>query len=354
MIDAAEALYGPYRWGRYDLLVLPPRFPFGGMENPTLTFATPTILAGDRSLVSLVAHELAHSWCGNLVTNATWSDFWLNEGFTVYFENRIMEAVYGAERAEMLRQLGRADLTAELETLPEADQKLRVDLDGRDPDDGFTSVPYDKGAAFLFTIESVVGPCAPRRVPARLLRPQRLRPDDERGPRSPRWTRTCGTATPRRARQFAPKSGSTSRACRITCRRCSRPRWPARARPRRSSPRGTMPMSLNTFDWATPQWIAFLQALPETLPECAPRGAGPPLPPVGDWKQRGPVRVAARRDPQRLRSGVPGARSVPDAPGAAQVCASAVPRLRRGRPAARRAHLRPGAARLPLGHDAVA
>ena len=92
MVDAAEQLYGPYRWGRYDLLVLPPSFPFGGMENPRLTFATPTIIAGDQSLVSLVAHELAHSWSGNLVTNATWSDFWLNEGFTVYFENRIMEA----------------------------------------------------------------------------------------------------------------------------------------------------------------------------------------------------------------------------------------------------------------------
>ncbi|MDX1440183.1 MAG: M1 family aminopeptidase/hydrolase, partial [Rubricoccaceae bacterium] len=105
MMDAAEALYGPYRWGRYDVLVLPPSFPFGGMENPRLTFATPTILAGDRSLVSLVAHELAHSWSGNLVTNATWDDFWLNEGFTSYFENRIMEAVYGPEYAAMLRSL---------------------------------------------------------------------------------------------------------------------------------------------------------------------------------------------------------------------------------------------------------
>ena len=93
MVDAAEELCGPYRWGRYDVLVLPPSFPFGGMENPRLTFATPTVLAGDRSLTSLVAHELAHSWSGNLVTNATWSDFWLNEGFTTYFENRIMEAL---------------------------------------------------------------------------------------------------------------------------------------------------------------------------------------------------------------------------------------------------------------------
>ena len=95
MVDAAEALYGPYRWGRYDMIVLPPAFPYGGMENPTLTFLTPTFIAGDRSLVGLVAHELAHSWSGNLVTNAVWADFWLNEGFTTYFENRIMEALYG-------------------------------------------------------------------------------------------------------------------------------------------------------------------------------------------------------------------------------------------------------------------
>ncbi len=101
MLDAAERLYGPYRWGRYDVLVMPPSFPFGGMENPCLTFATPTVITGDKSLVSLVAHEMAHSWSGNLVTNATWSDFWLNEGYTVYIERRILEELYGFRRAEM-------------------------------------------------------------------------------------------------------------------------------------------------------------------------------------------------------------------------------------------------------------
>ena len=106
MVTTAESLLGPYRWGRYDLLVLPPSFPFGGMENPRLTFATPTVIAGDRSLVSLVAHELAHSWSGNLVTNATWSDFWLNEGVTTYVERRIMEALYGSERARDPRSAG--------------------------------------------------------------------------------------------------------------------------------------------------------------------------------------------------------------------------------------------------------
>ncbi|HEU0301165.1 MAG TPA: M1 family metallopeptidase [Longimicrobium sp.] len=159
-VDAAEALYGPYRWGRYDVLVLPPSFPFGGMENPRLTFATPTILAGDRSLVSLIAHELAHSWSGNLVTNATWSDFWLNEGFTTYFENRIMEALYGPERAAMLANLGWQNLQAGIEGAGGAtgpDTKLHIDLAGRDPDAGMTDIPYEKGATFLRTLEEAVG-----------------------------------------------------------------------------------------------------------------------------------------------------------------------------------------------------
>ena len=160
MVQAAESLYGPYRWGRYDLLVLPPSFPFGGMENPRLTFATPTVIAGDKSLVSLVAHELAHSWSGNLVTNATWSDFWLNEGFTTYFENRIMERVYGPANALMLADLGWDDLQAQIKSLGtkgRADTRLHIDLAGRDPDDGMTDIAYEKGAAFLRTIEQAVG-----------------------------------------------------------------------------------------------------------------------------------------------------------------------------------------------------
>ncbi len=157
MIEAVESLYGPYRWGRYDVLVLPPSFPFGGMENPCVTFATPTILAGDRSLVSLIAHELAHSWSGNLVTNATWSDFWLNEGFTVYVERRILERVYGPERAEIEAVLGRRELDRELASLPENDRVLHLPLAGRDPDEGCTLVPYEKGALLLRTIEHEVG-----------------------------------------------------------------------------------------------------------------------------------------------------------------------------------------------------
>jgi len=157
MIDAAEKLYGPYRWGRYDLLVLPPSFPFGGMENPRLTFATPTIIAKDRSLVSLVAHELAHSWSGNLVTNATWNDFWLNEGFTVYFEQRIMEALYGREYSEMLALIELGELRTDMESLKPADTHLLLDLKGRDPDDGMNQVAYVKGAMFLRMLEEAVG-----------------------------------------------------------------------------------------------------------------------------------------------------------------------------------------------------
>ena len=122
-----------------------------------LTFATPTILAGDKSLVSLVAHELAHSWSGNLVTNATWRDFWLNEGFTTYLERRIIEAVYGDPRREMEATLGKRGLLEELAGMDERDQILHVDLKGRDPDDGFTGIPYEKGALFLRHLEETVG-----------------------------------------------------------------------------------------------------------------------------------------------------------------------------------------------------
>lgn len=161
MVESAENLYGPYQWGRYDVIVLPPSFPFGGMENPKLTFATPTILAGDKSLVSLIAHELAHSWSGNLVTNATWDDFWLNEGFTVYFENRIMEQIYGKEYADMLALIEYQELQHEMKEISSSehpeDTHLKLDLAGRNPDDGMTSIAYVKGAFFLKSLEEAAG-----------------------------------------------------------------------------------------------------------------------------------------------------------------------------------------------------
>ena len=159
MVVAAEKLFGPYRWGRYDVIVLPPSFPYGGMENPNLTFLTPTVLAGDRSLTSLLAHELGHSWSGNLVTNATWDDIWLNEGFTTYVEHRIGEEVFGVKEAKMQDVLSRKVLQDNIEELGSTspDTRLKVNTTGRNPDDGLSDIPYEKGYAFLQTIEAAVG-----------------------------------------------------------------------------------------------------------------------------------------------------------------------------------------------------
>jgi aminopeptidase N len=157
MIQAGEKLFGPYRWQRYDILVMPPSYPVGGMENPRLSFITPTVIAGDKSLVSMIAHELAHSWSGNLVGNATWRDLWLNEGFSDYLESRIMNAVYGARREMMERVLGLRALRDELKKLPPADQVLAIDLRDRDPALVYTEVPYEKGRLFLTYLDAKFG-----------------------------------------------------------------------------------------------------------------------------------------------------------------------------------------------------
>ena len=159
MVHAAEKLYGPYRWGRYDVLVLPPSFPYGGMENPNLTFLTPGVIAGDRSLTSLLAHELGHSWSGNLVTNATWDDIWLNEGFTTYVEHRIGEEIFGKKEAEMQDVLTRKDLDDNIAEYgaTNPDTRLKVSLTNRNPDDGISQIPYVKGYNFLKVIEAAVG-----------------------------------------------------------------------------------------------------------------------------------------------------------------------------------------------------
>jgi len=267
MIAAAERLYGPYRWGRYDLLVLPPSFPFGGMENPRLTFATPTVLAGDRSLVSLVAHELAHSWSGNLVTNATWDDFWINEGFTVYLEGRIMEELRGKDYADMLRQLGRQSLLATFQELggPQSpDTRLHLDLAGRDPDLGMNDVAYEKGAAFLQTIEAAVGrerldiflrgyfdrhafqPMDSERLLQELN--QHLFAGDEQlesRVRPREWVFEPGlpdNAPPERAAAFEKVDRQVA-----------------------AFREGARPGDLQTRGWSTHEWLHFLRALPDTL-----------------------------------------------------------------------------------------
>jgi aminopeptidase N len=159
MITAAEALFGPYDWERFDILTMPPSFPYGGMENPRLTFITPTVIAGDRSLVSVVAHELAHSWTGNLVTNANAEHFWLNEGFTMYAERRITEALEGTDMAALSAALGRRELDESIERFRDqpAMTKLRTHLEGIDPDECYSLVPYEKGYMFLTAIEAAVG-----------------------------------------------------------------------------------------------------------------------------------------------------------------------------------------------------
>jgi len=157
MLEVTEKTYGPYQWDRYDLLILPPSFPFGGMENPRLSFITPTVIAGDKSLVSLIAHELAHSWSGNTVTNATWRDLWLNEGFTTYLTYRIMEMIYGHDRYKKEAVLGYQDLQNDIAALNEEDEILAIDLRGRNPDDVFSNIPYEKGALFLREIENKIG-----------------------------------------------------------------------------------------------------------------------------------------------------------------------------------------------------
>lgn len=266
MMDAAERLYGPYRWGRYDILVLPPSFPFGGMENPRLTFATPTILAGDRSLVSLIAHELAHSWSGNLVTNATWNDFWLNEGFTTYIESRIMEELRGADYADMLRQLGRQDLEATLADLGPAspDTRLHLDLAGRNPDDGMNDIAYEKGAAFLLTLESVVG---------RDRLDAFLRDYFDRFAFQPMTSEAFLQHLERSL--FA---GDDAAAARVRPREwVFEPGLPDNVPPVRSAAfeqvdaqvaafqGGAAPASLATSGWTTHEWLRFLRALPDTL-----------------------------------------------------------------------------------------
>jgi leukotriene-A4 hydrolase len=157
MIQANEKMFGPYRWSRYDVLVMPPSFPEGGMENPRLSFITPTVVVGDKSLVSVIAHELAHSWAGNLVGNATWRDLWLNEGFTDYMESRIMTAVYGEQRSSMEAVLGLKSLQADLAKLKPADQILAIDLRDRDPGEVFSEIPYEKGRLFLNYLDAKFG-----------------------------------------------------------------------------------------------------------------------------------------------------------------------------------------------------
>lgn len=158
-IRVAESLIYDYAWTTYNVLILPPSFPYGGMENPVYTFATPTIVSGDRQNIDVIAHELSHSWSGNLVSNASWEHFWLNEGWTTYLERRIQAAVHGEPHRDFSAIIGWKALADSVSDFGEEHDytKLVIDLKGKDPDDAFSSVPYEKGFHFLWYLEKLVG-----------------------------------------------------------------------------------------------------------------------------------------------------------------------------------------------------
>ena len=266
MIDTAEQLYGPYRWGRYDLLVLPPSFPYGGMENPRLTFATPTVIVGDKSLVALVAHELAHSWSGNLVTFATDKDAWLNEGFTSYVENRLVEALFGKEQADMEAMIGRDAVIEEYKTL---DPKLQVLAlkpgDLADPDNSSSATVYDKGAWFLTFLEQRFG----REVFDAYLKSYfdrhafqsmttvRLLEDLKQN----LLAKNPGKVTEAEIEEWVYQPGIPANAPRVESRRFStvdaaRIAWTGA---------GTLPAKSVTDAWSTQEWVRFLENMPDTL-----------------------------------------------------------------------------------------
>lgn len=261
MVDAAGALYGPYRWGRYDMLVLPPSFPYGGMENPTLTFLTPTLFTGDKANIDVVAHELAHSWSGNLVTNATWADSWLNEGFTTYFENRIDEALYGRERAAVLADLSWDDLQRDLAAASPDATRLHADAG----DEG-GALAYNKGATFLRTIEATVG------------RPRwdaYLRSYFDRHAFQPQTTAGFladlranlirGDAALEKSLQldrWAYEPGLPDNAVHVRSATLARVDA-ALAQTRAGAPVASLPYA----GWSTQEWLRFLNGLPRTLPQ---------------------------------------------------------------------------------------
>lgn len=266
MMETTEALYGPYRWERYDILVLPPSFPYGGMENPRLTFATPTVIVGDKSLVSLVAHELAHSWSGNLVTFSSSKDAWLNEGFTSYVENRIVEALYGKERADMENVIARNELADEFKTIDPKLQALALKPGTlKDPDESSSATVYTKGAWFLQFLEQRYG----REAFDPFLRGY----FDHFAFQSIPTSKFVDYA---KANLLAKYPGKVSEA--ELDEWIYNPGVPKSA-PQTSSPRfdavdaarkawldaGTLPDKALTAKWSTQEWVHFVEGLPNTL-----------------------------------------------------------------------------------------
>ncbi|NTX56579.1 M1 family metallopeptidase [Myxococcus sp. CA039A] len=258
MLRAAESLFGPYDWERFDLLTMPPSFPYGGMENPRLTFLTPTLIAGDKSLVNVVAHELAHSWTGNLVTNASAEHFWLNEGFTVFAERRILEALAGPEVAALNAALGRRALDEALHHFREHPHltALRTHLTGVDPDEAFSQIPYEKGYLFLRAMEDAVGREAFDGFLRRYLATYRFRA---------LTTEEFIAFTERELPGVLAKVDAEAYL--------QRPGVPASAPSPRSSrlealqrARGTVPSVEAAKDWTPAEWQLFLEWMPSDAP----------------------------------------------------------------------------------------
>ena len=257
MMAAAERLYGPYRWERYDMLVLPPSFPYGGMENPRLSFLTPTVITGDRSLVSLIAHELAHSWSGNLVTNSTWRDFWLNEGFTTYVERRIMEQLRGAPAAELQWYLGRRDLERTFARTGRNNPDTRLALDfgaDRAPDDIPADAAYEKGAMFLRALERFAGRAQFDPFLRSWFDDHAFQSTDSRTfeafarAKFPAFPFASWIHEPGLPADVAPQSSASADAIEAAAGAFSR--------------EGTVP---KTSAWTTLEWVVFLRALPPEL-----------------------------------------------------------------------------------------
>jgi leukotriene-A4 hydrolase len=267
MLTTAERLFGPYDWERFDILTMPPSFPYGGMENPRLTFLTPTLLAGDRSLVSVVAHELAHSWTGNLVSNASAEHFWLNEGFTVFAERRIVEALYGAETCALQAALGRRSLDEALVRFASRPEltRLRTKLDGIDPDEVFSEVPYEKGYLFLRAIEEAVGRDAFDRFLRAYVSEHRFGAID-----SDDFARLCERVLPGAlakvdGQAWLDGAGLPPNAPELRARKLEAVERAAAA----SGMGAPLPSLEETSEWAPTEWELYLESLPRPFARCA-------------------------------------------------------------------------------------
>ena len=263
MLREAERLFGPYEWDRFDMLVLPPAFPYGGMENPRLTFLTPTLLAGDRSLVNVVAHELAHSWTGNLVTNATMNDFWLNEGFTVYAERRILEALEGEEYAALHAVIGYRSLLEDMERfgMDSPFTRLHTDLAGIDPDSVYSLVPYEKGFLFLVLVERTIGREEWDAFLADYIRRFRFRSITTEEFREFFDERLPGVSGKVRADEWIEGTGLPDNCPEFRSARLEK----VEALVRRFTGEGKLPSREEVEGWSPEEWQIFLKSLPREI-----------------------------------------------------------------------------------------